>query len=227
MQNISKPIKRALDFWKSKIKEKDFVVYGSDFPDEYVRKILQKEDLLFRVKKGLYLLKNKGNEAEDAVYRLYWFIVEKILKVYAPWSIEKETAMALYLGNESVPQKLMVRIPRKIKHHFLLPSGLKIQIRPDPTFNEKTSQSLDVGRAKIYLDVPERVLFSVKKRTGLDFRAFIKSMKFDRRMLEVLYSSNPKPIIVKDLIGLANKCERADLSSVLKDILRKYSIYRF
>jgi len=220
-------LKRALNFWQSKIKENDFVIYGSDFPDEYVRKILQREGLAFPVKKGLYLLKNKGNEAEDVIYRLYWPTVEKLLKVYEPWSIEKASALALYLGDESIPQKLFVRTERKVKYCLSLPSGLKVLIRPDPAFHEKTRQRIEIGKAKIYLDVPEKILFSIKKRMGIAFIAFIKSIKFDRRMLEVLYSANPKPIVAKELIEAASRYGRVDLSSVLKDLLRKYTIYRF
>lgn len=227
MQNISRMLKRAINFWRSKVKENDLVIYGSDFPDEYVRKILQREDLALPVKKGLYLLKHKGDEVESVVYGLYWPIIEKILKVYEPWSIEKDSALALYLGDESIPQKLFVRTARKVKYSFMLPLGLKVQIRPDSAFHEKTRRDIKMGKAKIYLDVPEKVLFTIKKRKGIKFAAFIRGVKFDRRMLEVLYSAKPKPIVARELIEIANRYGRVDLGTALKDILRKYTIYRF
>lgn len=209
-----------------KIKKEAFVLYGADFPDEYVRKVLQKEGLIFPVKKGLYLLKNRGEDAAEQICHIYWPIIEKLLKKYEPWSIEKESALRLYLGDESIPRKLQVRTRRKVKYKISLPFGLQVRIRPDPAFQEKTRQTKMMGKTGIHLDTPERVLLSIRKRKGIVFTAFLKGVKFDRRMLEVLYSANPKPIVVKDLIRIAEKHGKTGLARQLSDLLKRYTIYR-
>lgn len=226
MQKISETLKRAYKFYKDKIKRKDFVIYGTDFPDEYVRRFLQKEDLSFPVKKGLYVLKNKGEDAKDLVYRLYWPMVVKLLEIYEPWSLEKESALALYLGDESIPQKLLIRTSRRVNYSFALPLDLEIDIRYDRAFHEKTRRQIEVGKVRVYLDVPERVLFNLQKRKGIKFITFVKSLEFDRRMLEVLYSVHPKPVVIKELIKITENNSRVDLSQALKDILKRYTIYR-
>lgn len=226
MTKRPKLLSRVVDFWKKRVKERKIVLSGGDFPDEYVRKLLQKEGLLFPLKKGLYLLKNKGKEAESLVYQEYWLIIEKVLEGYEPWSIEKESALAIYVGDESIPQKLLVRTGRKVKYSLSLPFEIKIEIRPDPSFHEQTRRSLDITGAKIFLDVPEKVLFHIHERKGIKFKAFLKAVKFDWKMLDVLYALNPKPIIAKKLIKAAEENGREDLSQILRKNLKDYTLYR-
>lgn len=227
MQKKSRILKRAYDFWNSKVKNKDYLVKGTDFPDEYVRKVLVREDLAFPVKRGIYLLKDKGEEIQNLIYQLYWQIVEKLLMTYQPWSIEKESAINLHLGDESIPKTLFVRTLRNVKYSFSIPFGLKIRVRPDPAMHEKTRQKFKIGKTELFLDIPERVLFSIKKRKGINFIAFLKGIKFNKRILEILYSTNPKPIVVSKLIRIAIKNTRKDLSKILKSIQEEYTIYRF
>lgn len=226
MRKISKMVQGAYEFWKDRIEAKDLIARGQEFPNEYIRKILQREEMIFTIKKGLYLLKNKGEDAENIFYQLYWQIVGKIVEIYEPYSIERESALCLHLGDESIPCKLLVRTSRNVKYPIALPFNLQVQIRPDPFFHEKTRQSLEIGKSKIFLDVPERVLLTIRKRSGIRFKAFIKGVKFNRQVLEILYYSNPKPIIVKELTEIADKAGRSDLSLNLRDILKKYTIYR-
>lgn len=227
MQKKSRVFKRAYEFWKSKVKHNNLIIRGPDFPDEYVRKVLLKEDLAFTIKRGLYLLKDKGEEVQNLIYQLYWQIIERLLEIYQPWSIEKETALNLHIGDESIPELLKVRTLRNVKYSLSLPFGLKIQIRPDPILSEKTRQSLEIGRAKIFLDIPEKVLLSIRRRKGINFTSFIKGVKFDKRVLEILYSANPKPIVAEELTKVARKYSRKDLFKALKDIITEYTIYRF
>lgn len=226
MRKISKTARKAYSFWKDQVKKKEYIVEGKDFPDEYVRKLLQQEDLVFTIKRGLYLLKNKGRGAETLFYQLYWSAVVNLVKVYEPWSIEKETALGLYLGDESVPQTLKVRTARNVKHVLVLPFGLRIHVRPDPSFKEKTCRKMEVGAAQINLDIPEKVLLGLGKRKGIKFMSFIKSVKFNRRFLEVLYAASPKPVRVRELIKIANRVGRNILSRHLNEILKEYTIYR-
>jgi len=219
-------LKVAFAFWKRKVGNKNLIIRGKDFPNEYARRTLLREDLAFPIRKDLYFLKNKGEEAENLVYQFYWPITENLLKIYEPWSIEKESALALHLGDESIPRRLLVRTSKKTKYLIVLPFGLEIQIRPDISFQEKTRQSLAIGNTKVYLDIPEKILFSARKRRGTSFVAFIRGMKFNRRFLEILYSENPKPIVVKELMRIAEKLGRSDLSSALKKIFKEYTIYR-
>lgn len=78
MKKISKAAKEAYSFWKDKAGKKEYIVSGKDFPDEYARKLLQQEDLVFTIKRGLYLLKNKGEVPEVFFYQLYWPAVAKL-----------------------------------------------------------------------------------------------------------------------------------------------------
>jgi hypothetical protein len=130
------------------------------------------------------------------------------------------------LGVESIPQKLSVRTLRKVKYFFSLPFGLSIQIRPDPLFHEKTRQRIEIGRAKIFVDVPEKVLFSIRERKGINFNTFLRGVDLNKRMLEVLYWEKPKSIVIKELIRNADKVGRHALSLWLKEIFKKYTIYR-
>jgi len=226
MRKISKPQKEACKFWKTKIKNRSFIVKGRDFPDEYVRKILLREDLAFRIKRGFYLLKDKGSDPQELVYMSYWEIVESLLKKYEPYSIEKKSALSLYLGDESIPLVLYVHTSRNVKYTLSLSSGLKIQIRPDPDFHKKIRQDIKIGKVKLFLDVPEKVLLSLNSEKDTDFLAFLKGTKFDKRILEILYSARPKPVIVKRLIKNAELHNIKDLSKMLKTILKEYTIYR-
>ncbi|MCX5751256.1 MAG: hypothetical protein NT099_06285 [Candidatus Saganbacteria bacterium] len=225
-RKVLKLTQKALEFWKDKIKSGNRVLRGRDFPGEYVRKLLQKEGLLFPILRGLYLLKNKGEEDETLFYRWYWLMIEKIMGQYGEWSIEKESALALYLGRETIPQRIKVRISRNVKYVQLLPFGLELQIRPDPSFEEKTRREWKIEGTMVYVDIPEKVLFGLHKRNGVDFKAFIKGMKFDRRFLEVLYADAPKPVVAQELIKFASEAGEAELALVLRKIVKENTIYR-
>ena len=226
MRKISKAAKKAYSFWKDKAGEKEYIVSGRDFPDEYARKLLQQEDLVFTIKRGLYLLKNKGDAPGTFFYPFYWPAVAKLMEAYQPWSIEKEIALNIYLGDESIPQALKIRTGRNVKHILGLPFGLKIYIRPDPAFEEKTRRQIKISDAKLYIDLPEKVLLGLRRRKGINFISFIKGMKFDRRFMEILYAENPKPVRVKELAKIAKRIGRADLAAQLGEILKEYTIYR-
>lgn len=226
MNKNSKISDRAYNFWKTKIDNKVLLVKGTEFPDEYVRKMLIKEDLLFPVKKGLYILKDKGSEGQNLLYQLYWKIIEKILKPYLPWSIERESALKLYLGNENIPLVLKVRTTRKVRYYISIPFDLKIQVCVNPDFHAKTTQIFEIDKTSIYIDIPERILLSIRNRNNKDFVAFMKGIKFNKHVLEVLYSSNPKPVTVKKLIEMADRNGVKDLSKMLKEIIKEYTIYR-
>ncbi|MDI6731697.1 MAG: hypothetical protein QME05_03870 [Candidatus Margulisbacteria bacterium] len=225
MRKLTKLQKRAMAFWLKRTKAGNYVIKGNEFPDEYVRKALRNEDLLAEIKKGLYIIKNRGDSLEDMIYHAYWPIVSVLLREYAPWAIEKEAALRLHLGDESIPSKLVIRSAKKINYGFEIFKGLTIQIHPDKYFNLKTRQALILGKNKLYIDVPERVLFTVKNRKSASLRAFIKSYNYNRRMLEALYADNPKPIVAKELIQIASPLNHA-LAVLLKSIVHKFTIYR-
>lgn len=226
MRNISKIVQRAYDFWKKRLKKNEMIVSSHDIPDEYVRKVLIREDMLFKIKQGLYLLKNKGNDPEDLTYQLYWQIAGRILSQYEPYSIEKDSALSLHIGNETIPETLLVRTSKNVKYSLTLPFDLHIHIRPDPEFHKKTCQPLIIGNAQVFIDIPESVLFTLKKRGDLNFAAFIKGVNFNNKVLEVLYYSKPRPIMAKRLIEIAGKCGREDIATILKEIVKKYTVYR-
>jgi hypothetical protein len=217
--------RKALAFWLKNIKSNTFVIKGSRFPDEYSRKFLSKEDLLVRLKRGLYALKNRGARLEDIIFHIYWQIVSVFLADYEPWAIEKESALKLHLGDESLPSALIVRSAKTINYGIEISPGLKIQVHPDHDFNGKTRQIFKLDQTRLYVDVPERVLFTIKNRQSAKLKAFIKAFRFNRTLLEALYENNPKPVVAKTLIHLSAKLNPR-LSETLKDIVGKFTVYR-
>ncbi|MBI5399718.1 hypothetical protein HZB07_03800 [Candidatus Saganbacteria bacterium] len=227
MGKTPKIISKTLKFWKGKIQNNQRVLKGKDFPNEYVRKLLHKEQLIFPILRGLYLLKNsKGEDAETLFYQSYWVIIRRIMAPHDLWSIEKESALALYLGEETIPRQIKIRTARKINYIITLSFGLKVQIRPDPDFKEKTRQDWKITDKLVYIDIPEKIIFSIHKRKALSFLSFIKGMKFDKRILEILYADAPKPIIAKELIKIAKTAGRNDLVLALQKIIKENTIYR-
>jgi len=226
MPKISRLRQKAFDFWQQQVKQGNFVISSKDFPDEYCRRFLLRQDLLFQLKSGLYLLKNKGQAEAGLVYQNYWQIIKLVLANYEPWSIEKKSALNSYLGDESIPHKLMVRTKRNVKYAVNLPFGNYYMIRPDTNLNEKTRQAWRLKESLVYLDIPERVLLTVRQRNQAGFMAFLKATKFDSRFLDVLYSKQPKPVAVKEIVGLAKKVGRLDLANDLAAIYQRYTVYR-
>jgi len=92
--------------------------------------------------------------------------------------------------------------------------------------NEKTRQAWRLKESLVYLDIPERVLLTVRQRNQAGFMAFLKATKFDSRFLDVLYSKQPKPVAVKEIVGLAKKVGRLDLANDLAAIYQRYTVYR-
>jgi hypothetical protein len=225
MKKLTGKQRKSLAFWAGKIKAKACVINGASLPDKYSRKFLIKEGLLVRVKSGLYILKKRENSLKDLIFRTYWQIISTLMGHYKPWAIEKTSALKLYLGDESIPSLLVARTAKKINYCLEIFPGLKIQIHHDNQFNEKTRQLLELGQAQLFLDMPERVLFTTKNRGSANFKAFIKAFKFNRVLLEALYENNPKPIVAKALVNVSASIN-PQLAGDLKNIIKKYTIYR-
>ncbi|MFH1358018.1 MAG: hypothetical protein ABII18_12905 [bacterium] len=226
MRNISKLHKSSMAFWSSCLQDKKRIIRGKDFPNEYVYKTLLKENLIFKIKKGLYLLKTKSEEKQSLFFRHYWFLIQTILESYEPCSLEKSSALDLYLGNESIPENLFVRTSKNVNYKIQLPFDSKIIIRPDPNYHNNTKTPFLIDDVELSLDLPEYVLLNIKQRTGIKFNAFVKGMNFNKQYLDILYYANPKPIIVKQLINKANELGNEKLGRDLKTILKKHTIYR-
>lgn len=202
------------------------LIHSQDFPSEFTYKILKRDDKIFKIKNGLYLLKDCLEDATTLFYRHYWSIVVIILKKYELYSLERESALRLYLDDESIPQTLFVRTKKNVGHTIPLPFNTKIMIRPDHAFHVNTRVQRNIGGTPLFLDVPERVLLHSKIRSGVLFNAFVRGLVFNKPRLEMLYYANPKPITVKRIILAAHILGNEDLAKQLKEIQRKHTIYR-
>lgn len=224
MNNINK---KAHALWQKYIKEKKIVLTKTDLPNEYVKKILLKKGYLYRLRRNLYILKDPFDNLEDLIYRNYWKIVETVLGRYCPWSIEKESALALWAGDQSIPSLLKVRTIKNVKNKIKLPFNINISIRPDKEFRKETSAEIKINALPLFLDLPEKIVFEIKNLKAPNLKALIKGHKFNKLLLDTLYSTKPKPIVAKRLVKMAQELGQTDLKEALEKIVKEYTYYRF
>ncbi len=218
---------KAHIFWQKHADEGKIVLTKEDFPNEYIRRFLIKKSFLYRLRRNLYILKNPLDSLEDIIYKNYWQIAATVLKRYYPWSIEKENALSLWAGSQSIPNLLKVRTAKIIKNKIKLPFHINISVRPDKMFKKETSGEIKINNSRIFLDLPEKIIFEAKNLEDPNLKALIKGHKFNKLLLEALYSKKPKPIVAKRLIKLAKELGQNDLQEALEKIAKEYTYYRF
>lgn len=220
---------RALKLWAENVKKGNVLRTTKDIPDENVRAILKKENLIFPITPGHFIIKKPEDDPKQLFMLLYWRIVELLLKRYEPWSIRANSALLFYIGNEQNQEHLLVRTGRKTNYIMSLPYGFKLTLVFDKDFDPRTVKKVGVAGRTLIVDIPEKVLIdSVSRKTGTtpSYNSFIRGMKFDNRFLEALYAKNPRPVVFKRIIEAAKDYGREDLVRDLERIVKTYTHYR-
>lgn len=220
---------KALKLWTDNLKKGNVLRMTKDIPDENVRAILKRENLIFTITPGHFILKKPEDDPKQLFMLLYWQIVELLLRRYEPWSIKAHSALLLYIGNEQDQKNLFVRTGRKTNYTMSLPYGFKLSLVYDKSFDPRTVKKVSVAGRTLNVDIPEKVLVdSVARKASVDsdYRSFVKGTKFDTRFLEALYAKNPKPIVFKRMVEVGKGVGREELAAELERIMRTYTYYR-
>lgn len=225
----SKLKQRALKVWANNLKKGNVLRTVEDIPDNTVRAILKRENLIFSIRRGYFILKKPEDEPKQLFLLLYWRIIEMMLERYKPWSIRAESALQLLIGNEGDQKHLLVRTGKKINKTLILPFGFRISLLFDKDFDPRTMTKIKVAGQTLYVDVPEKVLFdavSYRRHISPDYKSFVRGTRFNSRLIEALYAKRPRPVIIQRIIEIVRKNGREDLASELQRIMKTYTYYR-
>lgn len=218
-------ISKALQWWENQVLKQKIVITRSDFPSDYYKTFLVRKGFAGRIKHGLYLLRKPEENLEHQILLSYFKIIKKILSKYTPWAIKGISALEIYLGNQKIPTVLYVRTARKIKYKFKIAKNLMVLIIYDPNFNQNLVKEIEHLGEKIFIDVPERVLLDLK-RIGHKEEQFLKSVKFDYRLMEIMYQDKPSPIVFGKLCRILPGLKQQGLAEEMKIIMDRYTFYR-
>ncbi|MFZ3063142.1 MAG: Fic family protein [Actinomycetota bacterium] len=228
---MRKPIlkQRAFKLWADNLKKGNILRTTKDISDENVRAILRKEDLLFPIRPGYFILKKPEDDPKQLFTLLYWQIITFLLKRYEPWSIRGQSALLLYIGNQENPKNLLVRSGKKTNYNMSLPYGYKLSLLYDERFDSRTVKKVSVAGQTLKVDIPEKVLIDLvarKARPNSNYKNFIKGTKFDNRLLEALYAKRPRPVVFRRMAEIAKSVGRGDLAQEIERIIKAYTVYR-
>ncbi|NCS68181.1 MAG: hypothetical protein COW32_08390 [Candidatus Aquicultor secundus] len=217
----------ALEWWAEKTKSGDHVVSSSEVPGQRQREILVKEKFLYPIIKGVWILKRPEDDIEDIFLLLYWQVVKKILARYSHWSLRGKSALLVLDGDHSVQKHLLVRINTKTTRKITLPLGYDISLAYDPRFDERLIKNVEIAGLSVPVDVAERVLVDAGKlEPSAEVKSFIAGNQFNKRLIEAVYASSPKPYIFARLIRMAKEANRLGLVADLEKIVETHTHYR-
>jgi Fic family protein len=219
---------QALGIWADNLKKGRALRTVEDIPDPAVREILKRENLVFTIRRGFFILKKPEDDPEQLFLLLYWQIIEKLFERYKPWSIRADSALELLMGNEQNQKHLLARTGKKINKTLILPFDFKATLLFDRNFDPRITKEIKIADRLLSVDIPEKVLIdsvSQRKHISPHYRGFIRGTKFDSRLIEALYAGRPTPVVMKRVIQIAENNGRQDLADDLKEIVRKYTPY--
>ena len=217
----------ALRWWAAQTQKDNFVAISSEIHDRRQREYLVKEGFLFSATKGYWILKKPEDDTEDVFPLVYWQVIEKILSNLGPCSIRGKSALLLLSGDQKAQKHLSVKTETKSNRKISLPLGFDISLTYDADFDERQVNQFKIVGRKVSVDIPEKVLIDASKLKPEDeAKGFIAGTKFNKRMIEVLYAANPKPIIFKRLAAMAREAGRLDLVGELERIINTYTHYQ-
>ena len=220
---------RALKLWADNLKKGNVLRKTKDIPDENVRAYLKREKLLYSITPGFFIFKKPEDDPEQLFMLLYWQIIELLLERYNPWSIRSTSALLLHIGNQEDQKSLLVRTAKKANYQMSLPYGFKLSLVYDSSFDSRTVEDSTIVGRPISIDIPEKVLVDcVSRKTKVDphYRSFVKGVQFEKRLLEVLYAKNQRPVVFKRITEIAKEVGRSDLAQDLEEIAKTYTHYR-
>ncbi|MCL5291705.1 MAG: hypothetical protein M1548_04125 [Actinobacteria bacterium] len=98
-----------------------------------------------------------------------------------------------------------------------LPLGYDMSLTYDPKFDERLVKKVEIAGRSIPVDVAERVLADAGKLTpSPEFLSFIAGTRFNKRLVEAIYASSPRPYVFTRLIRRAKEVNRLDLAADLE-----------
>ena len=222
--STSKNIKKqALNWYKKNYQKK--IVKRGDFSNVYFITYLLSHNLLYRLKRNIYLVKKEEEASEEVFNLMYWEIVKEQLKIYKPYSIRSISAIRLRLGDQSIYPELLVHTKRRVSHTLKLGFGKTVIIRYDPWFDQEFTSTISVGGISLVTEKGEKIMFE-RVEKNKDYLRFLNTYPLDIRLLDLLYEERSRPIVFKKLIKDFQKVGRDDIAAALTQIIKKYTLYR-
>ncbi len=215
---------KALTWWGKQIKQENYVVAAISI-DRRQREYLQKHGYLFAVSRKFYLLKRPEDEGSEVFPLLYWQAIQEVLSAFN-WSVRSNSALQVLNGDHSPQKSLLVRTEEKTNKKISLPAEFSITMQFDTGFDERLVNKVNIADRKIPVDIPERVLIDISRIKSRDAVSFVSGTKFDPRVLDALYAKNPKPVVYRRLIELANEAKRPDLAARLRKTIEYHTSYQ-
>lgn len=217
---------KALKFWAEKIKNGDYIISAKNIPEQRQREYLVKEKYLGLATRGYWILKRPEDDLEEIFPLLYWQLIENVLSRYKS-SIKGNSALLIYNGAQEAQKNLLVRTKEKTNRKTTMQFGYNLTLTHDSDFDDRLVKKVNITGRNLPIDIPEKVLIDMGRQGhNSNIKSFIAGMKFDLRVLEVLYADNPKPIVFKRIIVLAKDVKRFDLVSNLEKTIETYTHYR-
>ena len=202
------------------------IVRSADAPGAREIAHLERLGLLTPVLRGFYAVKRPEDSAELVVDLLYWHAVQTVLNARHEWSIRGLSALALLVGDSSIPERLSIRTRQASNQVLSLFGCRRVLLRKDEDFDLRLSTTVEVGGEQIRVDRAEVVLVDLSDRTEDPiYRAFVSGTRFEMSVLEALYRRKPTPVRFRRASALARELGRQDLAAVLDRIVGKATAY--
>jgi len=215
----------ALRWWRSQVEAGRLVLSRDELPKGVGRGLLIAGGYAAEVSGGqAWILKTPEQEADDAVIlRNYWLVVLAVLTNYRPAVIERESAVRLYLGRTTPPDRLKVRhASSRSRYTFGIVEGLELQLMPGDVVLEE-ARRLAVDRAELPVDRPERTLLGIPLNTLRehldDVAIWLSSLVASRPALEEEWRRYPRPLVIKRVAEVARDAGNVRLADQLDSLL--------
>lgn len=200
------------------------VLTRSDLPDRRIVRGLERSGALIRLPGDVVVIRRPTDPEDEVLRRLYWPIVETVLKNYAPSAVERHSAVQILLGDETPPQVLRIRNGRNA-------SNFEIELGPDlnivvasGSVDGSATQDQKVGDATITLDESAQILIGLELRFLRDNLAavsvWLRSLVLSRAAVEEAYGSHPRPVVLRRIAHLAEDVGNQRLAEMLADVVR-------
>ncbi len=195
----------------------------SELPGEEVLRDLRASDLIIRIPGDLYLIRRPGDDERAVIQQLYWPIVARIQEEYSPCVIERDSAVRIYIGVETPPDKLRLRQGRnKSKNTIKLTDELSIILSPGRVDDDR-SKLLNVAGVSARVDDPARVLFGLQVsflKNNLDeICTWLQGLLLSRAEIDRAYDEHPRPVVIRRLAHLAADAGNEELASTLNSVV--------
>lgn len=200
------------------------VLSKSDLPDRRIVRGLERSGALIRLRGEVAVIRRPTDPEDEVLRRLYWPIVETVLKNYAPAVVERHSAVRILIGDETPPWVLRIRNGRNASNFEMkLGPELKIIVASGAVDGSAT-QDQKVGDATITLDESAQILIGLELRFLRDNLAavsvWLRSLVVSRGSVEEAYRNHPRPVVLRRIAHLAEDVANQRLADVLSDVVR-------